>query len=49
MSANANDCPANKVVEKAIMEKSLGKKRGQYFIFMVASNAASSFVLFNAG
>ena len=27
----------------------LGKKRGQYFIFMVASDAASSFILFHTG
>ena len=49
MSANASDCPANKAVEKAIVEKGLGKKHGQYFIFMVALDAASSFVLFHAG
>ena len=44
MSANtACDHPANKAVEKAIVHKGLGKKCGQYFIFMVASVAASSF------
>ena len=35
-------------VEKAIVDKGLGKKHNQYFIFMVASDAASSFVLFHA-
>ena len=30
MSANASDHSANKAVEKAIMDKGLGKKRGQY-------------------
>ena len=39
---------ANKAVEKAIMDKGLGKKRGLYFIFIVASVATSSFVLFHA-
>ena len=41
---------ANKVVEKAIMDKALDKKHVQYFIhmYMVASDAASSFVLFLA-
>ena len=38
---------ANKVVEKAVMDNGLGKKRGQYFIYMVASDAASSFILFD--
>ena len=45
MSANASDCHANKAEEKAVVDKGLGKKHGQYFIFMVASDAASSFVL----
>ena len=49
MSANASDGSANKAMEKAIVEKGLCEKRGQYFIFMVASDAASSFVLFHAG
>ena len=49
MSANASDRPANEAVEKAIVEKGLGKKRGQYFIFMVASDTASSFVFFQTG
>ena len=52
MSTNAAcDHPANKAVEKAIVDKGLGKKRGQYFnswLFMVTSDAASSFVLFHA-
>ena len=46
-------CLANKVVEKAIVEKpivdeGLGKKCSQYmcFIFMVALDVASSFILF---
>lgn len=39
---------ANKVVEKAIVDKDLSKKRSQYFIFMVAVDAASCFVLFYA-
>ena len=39
---------ANKVVEKAIVDKDLSKKRGQYFIFMVAVDAASCFVPFYA-
>ena len=43
--ANANDCLANTVVEKAIVHENLGKKHGQYFIFMVASVAA---ILFHA-
>ena len=41
-------CPCNKAVEKAIVNKGLGKKRDQYFILMVASEAASLFVLFYA-
>ena len=45
MSANASDRPANKAEEKAVVEKGLGKKHGQYFIFMVASDAVNSFVL----
>ena len=47
MSADASDHPANKAVQKAIVHKGLGKKRGQYFIFILASVAASSFVLFH--
>ena len=48
MSANAAaNHPANKAVEKAIVDKGLGKKCDQYFIFMVALVAASSFVLFH--
>ena len=39
---------ANKAVEKTVMDKGFGKKRVQYFIFMVASDAASCFVLFHA-
>ena len=39
---------ANEVGKKAIVDKGLGKKRGLYFIFIVASVAASSFVLFHA-
>ena len=39
---------ANKAVEKAIMDKSYDKERCQHFIFIVASVAASSFVLFHA-
>ena len=49
MSANASDRPANEAVEKAIVGKGLGKKRGQYFIFMVASDTASCFVFFHTG
>ena len=37
-----------KEVEKAVMNIGLGKKHGQYFIFIVASDAASCFVLFHA-
>ena len=48
MSANTSDHPANKAVKKAIMGKGLGKKRVQCFKLMLASNAASSFVLFHA-
>ena len=48
MPANASDRHAKKVVEKAIVDKGLGKKRDQYFIFMVALDAAASFVLFRA-
>ena len=43
-SANASDHPTNKAVEKAIVDKGLGKKHGQYFIF----SFASSFVVFHA-
>ena len=32
-----------KEVEKAVMNIGLGKKHGQYFIFIVASDAASGF------
>ena len=39
---------ANKAVEKAVVDKGLGKKCGQYFIYMVASYEASSFILFHA-
>ena len=39
---------ANKAVEKAVVDNGLGKKHGQYFMNMVASDAASSFVLFHA-
>ena len=49
MSANASDCPANEAVEKAIVEKGLDKKCGQYFIFMVALDTASFFVFFHTG
>ena len=41
MSASASHHPANKAVEKAIVDKGLGKKCAQY------SNVASSFVLFH--
>ena len=37
-----------KEVEKAVMNIGLGKKHGQYFIFIVALDAASCFVLFHA-
>ena len=37
---------ANKVVEKAVVNKGLGKKHGQYLIFMVALDAATSLILF---
>ena len=47
MCANASDRLANTAVEKAIVHKNLGKKR-QYFIFIVTSVVASSFVLFHA-
>ena len=39
---------ANQVLEKSIVDKGLSKKHGQYFIFMVASNAAGCFILFHA-
>ena len=39
---------ANKAVEKAIMDKCYDVERCRYFIFIVASVAASSFVLFHA-
>ena len=39
---------ANKTVEKADVDKGLGKKRGQYVMFIVASDPASSFILFHA-
>ena len=35
MSSNVSDHLANKAVEKAITDKALGKKCGQYFIFIV--------------
>ena len=38
--------PAHEAVEIAIVDKGLGKKRDQYFIFMIALDAASSFVFF---
>ena len=37
-----------KEVEKAVMNIGLGKKHGQYFIFIVALDAAICFVLFHA-
>ena len=39
---------ANKEAEKAVMDIGLGKKRRLYFIFIVALDAASCFVLFHA-
>ena len=39
---------ANNVVEKAVIDKGLGKKHSQYFKFMVASDAVNTFVLFDA-
>ena len=39
---------ANNVVEKAVIDKGLGKKHSQYFMFMVASDAVNTFVLFDA-
>ena len=39
---------AKKGVEKAIADKSLGKKRGHYIIVVVPSDTASSFILFHA-
>ena len=39
---------AKKGVEKAIADKSLGKKRGHYIIVVVPSDTASSFILFYA-
>ena len=41
MSTNASHHPANKAVEKAIVDKGLGKKCAQY------SDVASFFVLFH--
>ena len=41
MSANASDCPANKAEEKTVVDKGLGKKHGQYFIFMQALSYSS--------
>ena len=32
MSANSSDCPATKAVEKAIMDKGLRRKCGQYLL-----------------
>ena len=39
---------AKKGVDKAIVDKSLGKKCGHYIIVMVPLDTASSFVLFQA-
>ena len=39
---------ANKKAEKAFMDVGLGKKCSLYFIFIVASDLASCFVLFHA-
>ena len=47
MSANASGRLANTALEKAIVHKKTGLRSGQYFIFMVISVAASSFVLFH--
>ena len=46
MSANASDHVANTALEKAIVHINLGVRSSQYFIFMVTSVAASSFVVF---
>ena len=48
MSAKARDPPAYKTVKKVIMDEGPDNKCGQYFIFMIALDAASSFVLFHA-
>ena len=48
MSAKASDPPAYKMVKKANMDEGPDNKCGQYFIFMIALDAASSFVLFHA-
>ena len=37
---------ANKAVEKAIMDKDLGKKHCQFFIFLVASNQSCTQTIF---
>ena len=47
MFANPSNHPANMAVEKANVDKG-HKKCSQYFIFMVALDAASSSVLFHA-
>ena len=47
ISANASDRLANTAVEKANVNKTWVRS-GQYFIFMVALVAASSFVLLHA-
>ena len=47
MSANASDCLVNTALEKAIMHKTWVRS-GQYFMFIVTSVAARSFVLFHA-
>ena len=40
--------PAHEAVEIAIVDKGLGKQHDQYFIFMIALDAASSFIFFYA-
>ena len=47
ISANASGRLANTAVEKAIVHKKNWVRSGQYFIFIVASVAASAFVLFH--
>ena len=47
MSANISDRPANKALEKVIVDEGLGKKSSRYFISIVALDAPSSFVLFH--
>ena len=39
---------ANMAVEKAVVDKGLDEKCGQYFIFVVVLDAASCFVIFHA-